>query len=353
MILKYFWYVAAEPQEICRVPMWRTICDQRIVFWRTEDGAPIAFEDRCCHRRMPLSKGTVIGDTLRCHYHGLEFDVTGACTHVPGQSTIPPEAGVRTYPVVERYNWVWIWIGDPALADESKIVPYPWKDSEDWGDKGTHFHVNCDYRLIVDNLLDLSHVGFVHLSTIGNVAVAEDAKIRTFRDEESVTVVRWMVGITPSPNLQKVRGWAPDMAVDRRQIVEWRPPGFIRLSVGTGPGAAGGEEFGFTEFDHPTPLGSFGQRILNDVTPETETTCHYFWSHAYDAKPITDETTGALFRQLLAPFRQDWQVVDMQQRNWDDRPVIDTIQDAGGIATCQIIARIAAAQGASESVPAA
>jgi len=272
--------------------------------------------------------------------------------HVPGQTTVPPDSRVKTYPVLERYDWVWIWIGDPALLDPTQIVPYPWRTSEDWGNKGTHFHVNCDYRLIIDNLLDLSHLGFVHLSTIGTAAVAEDAKIQTFRHENSVTVARWIVNTTPPPSFQKVLGWAPDMVVDRWQIIEWHPPGFVRLSVGSAPDAAEGKDFGFVELDRPTPKGGFGQRNLNAITPETDTTCHYFWSHAYDTKPITDETTDALYRQILTAFREDWEVFEMQQANWDDRPVIDTIQDAGPLAARQITERIAAEQAMTESVAA-
>ena len=123
MFVKNTWYVCAQPEEINRTPMSRTICNENIVFWRKEDGTPLAFEDRCCHRRMPLSKGKLVGDKLECYYHGLQFDEAGKCTHVPGQTTIPPGAEVGTYPIVEKYNWMWIWRGDPALADEDKIVP--------------------------------------------------------------------------------------------------------------------------------------------------------------------------------------------------------------------------------------
>jgi phenylpropionate dioxygenase-like ring-hydroxylating dioxygenase large terminal subunit len=352
MILKNYWYVAAEPHEIGRLPFARTICNEPIVFWRTEDGTPVAFEDRCCHRRMPLSKGAVEGDTLRCHYHGLRFDTTGRCIRIPGQSTIPPGAAVRSYPIRERYNWVWIWIGDPALADDARIVPYPWRTSAEWGDKGTYMHVKSDYRLIVDNLLDLSHLAFVHLSTIGTSAVAEAARIRTFRTPDSVTVARWIVGTTPAPTHQKATGWGPDTIIDRWQIIEWRPPGFVRLSVGGAPGAAEGKEFGFIDLDRPTPAGGFGQRNLNALTPETETTTHYFWSHATDTKPITPERTDAVFRQIVTAFHQDWEVFERQQANWDDRPTIDTVQDAGSIAARQIIAAISAEQCGARAVAA-
>jgi vanillate O-demethylase monooxygenase subunit len=301
---------------------------------------------------MPLHKGALIGDVLRCHYHGLQFDASGKCLRVPGQSTVPPGAHVKTYPIVERYNWVWIWIGDPALADPASIVPYPWKTSADWGDKGTYMHVKADYRLIIDNLLDLTHLAYVHQSTIGNEAVAEAARIRTFREHDSVTVARWTVGKTPPPTYQKAMGWAPDQIVDRWQIIEWRPPGFVRLLTGAAPGAAEGKEFGFIDLFHPIPAGGFGLRNLNAITPETETTTHYFWSQAHDLKPITPEKTDMIYRQIVTAFHQDWEVFEAQQANWDDRPTVDTIQDAGAIAARQIIDRIAAEQGGARAMAA-
>ncbi len=342
MFLKNCWYVAAEPEEIGRKPFPRTICDERVVFWRTEDGAAVAFEDRCCHRRMPLRKGTLVENRLRCHYHGLEFDATGQCVHVPGQTTIPPETFVRAYPVVEKYNWVWIWMGDPALADEDKIIPYPWKTSDEWGDKGTYFHVKCNNMLIVDNLLDLSHLAFVHQSTIGNSAVAEHAITRTLKDDDSVTVARWTVGQNPPPTYQKMGGFAPDQIVDRWQIIEFRAPGAVRLFTGAAPGAAEGEEFGFTDLERDTPAGGFAFHNLNWITPETETTSHYFWSNACDVQPITPELTDAHYNQILKAFRQDWEVFEMQQENWDDDPVIDINVDAGPLAARQMVDRLLA-----------
>ena len=337
MFLRNCWYVAAETDEVTRDPLGRTICNERIVFWRTEDGRLVAFEDRCCHRRMPLRKGRLIGDRLRCHYHGLEFDTTGVCVHVPGQSTIPPGAQVKTYPVAEKYNWIWIWMGDPAMADESTIIPFPWRESDDWGDKGTYFHVNADYRLLIDNLLDQSHLAYVHSTTIGTSAIAERANTRTLKTEDSVTVVRWMVGNPPPPTYRLMMGWGPNDLVDRWAINEFRAPGAVRLLVGAAPGAAQGEDFGFTDLEHPVPADGFGFHNLNFITPETETTCHYFWSNAYNLKPFTDERTELQFQQVVEAFRQDWEVLEMQQRNWDDRPIVNTNVDAGWIAARRMI----------------
>ena len=340
MFLKNTWYVCAQPEEIDRTPMARTICNENIVFWRKENGTPQAFEDRCCHRRMPLSKGKLVGDKLECYYHGLQFDAAGKCTHVPGQTTIPLGAQVRTYPIVEKYNWIWIWMGDPALADENLIVPYPWKTDDDWGDKGTYFYVKCDYKLIIDNLLDLSHLGFVHRSTIGNAAVAEAAKIRTLKDDDSVTVARWTVGQPPAPTYQKMGGWTEDDIVDRWQIIEFQMPGAVRLFTGAAEGRRG-QGIRFYRYRFAGTERWVRVPYLNFVTPETETTTHYFWSNAYqvEGQPVTEEMTEMSYKQIFTAFHQDWEVFNKQQENWDDRPTIDTIQDAGSIAARNMIDR--------------
>lgn len=346
MFLKNCWYVAAQPGEVDRTPFARTICNEPIVFWRTGAGEPVAFEDRCCHRRMPLRKGVTEGDRLRCHYHGLEFDRTGACVRVPGQTTVPPDARVRVFPAVEKYNWIWVWLGDPAEADEDLIIPFPWRVSPDWGDKGAYFHIAADYRLVVDNLLDQSHLAFVHATTIGNSAIAENANIRTIRSEDSVTVARWMVGHPAPPTYRMMLGWDEDFIVDRWAINEFRPPCAVRLLVGAAPDAAGGKEFGFATIDHPEPEGGFAFRNLNFITPETETSCHYFWSNACNLKPITPERTELHFRQVLKAFQQDWEVLELQQANWDDRPIVETNADAGLIAARALIDRFVAAEAA-------
>ena len=347
MFLKNCWYVAAQPGEISRTPFARTICNEPIVFWRTEAGEPVAFEDRCCHRRMPLRKGVTEGDRLRCHNHGLEFDPTGACVRVPGQTTVPPDARVRVFPAVEKYNWIWVWLGDPDEADEELIVPFPWRTSPDWGDKGAYFHIAADYRLVIDNLLDQSHLAFVHATTIGNSAIAEDANIRTIRTDESVTVARWMVGHPAPPTYRMMLDWEDDFIVDRWAINEFRPPCAVRLLVGAAPDAAGGRDFGFATIDHAEPEGGFAFRNLNFITPETETSCHYFWSNACNLKPVTEERTELHFRQVLKAFQQDWEVLELQQSNWDDRPIVATNADAGLIAARALIDKFIAAEAAA------
>ncbi|WP_368730752.1 Rieske 2Fe-2S domain-containing protein, partial [Mycobacterium avium] len=113
------------------------------------------------------------GDTVVCGYHGLKYNAQGRCTFMPSQETINPSAGVRAYPVVERHRFIWLWMGDPALADPLLVPDMHWNHDPAWAGDGKTIHVKCDYRLVVDNLMDLTHETFVHGSSIGNDAVAE------------------------------------------------------------------------------------------------------------------------------------------------------------------------------------
>ncbi|MBM3487823.1 MAG: aromatic ring-hydroxylating dioxygenase subunit alpha [Alphaproteobacteria bacterium] len=341
--LKNRWYTAAMASEVDRQPLARTICNEPIVFYRRENGTPVAIEDRCCHRRMPLSRGTVMGDNLRCHYHGLTFNPSGDCVYVPGQTTVPPGARVKGYPVVERHTFIWIWLGDPALADPATIPDYRWFDAPGWGAKSTRFHVRGDYRLIIDNLMDLSHLAYVHQSTIGNYAVAENANTRVFRHADGVTVVRWIVDQAPPPTYARAGGFTGN--VDRWQIIDWKPPGYVRLFTGAAPGAAAGQPFGFTELETDTPTGGIGLRNLNLITPESETTTHYFWGQAHDVKPVTAERTEAIFQEIYKAFMQDWEVFELQQTTIDRDPASPTVDinaDAGPIACRQLLERLVA-----------
>ena len=221
MFLRNYWYVAASGSDIGRKPFRRIIMNEPVVFYRTEDGTPVALEDRCPHRRLPLSMGKLVGDdVLQCHYHGLRFDRTGACVRVPGQDMIPATARMKTYPVVERYKWLWIWMGDPALADPAKIPDYHWFDDPNWGAKSDYLHAQCNWQLVNDNLLDLTHLAFVHETTIGNMALVEHAAVRVQRTPSGVQVTRWIIDQPAPPAFVKVGGFTGN--VDRWQIIDYR-----------------------------------------------------------------------------------------------------------------------------------
>lgn len=332
MFLRNFWYVAAHDHEVQRQMLFRrTILDQPIVFYRTEQGRPVALEDRCCHRHMPLSNGRLKGDNVECTYHGLLYDPSGACIHVPSQTTIPGEARVRSYPLVERYHWVWIWMGDPALADPDQIEDYHWTDDPDWRAKGERLDLAGNYQLLVDNLLDLTHLQFIHPTTLGTDAVAA-AVVKTEREDRLVRVTRWVLDSPPPPFFQKAGGFAADQHIDRWQIIEFTPPAFVRLDVGGAVAGTGAQQGDRSQ--------GFSMRNLNAITPETAKTTHYFWAQAHDFKIDDPTVTELLFQQVHTAFLEDIAAIGAQQANMDrfpDTPQLDLNQDSGGLQARRIV----------------
>ena len=166
------WYPAAWSHEIQRELSARTICGKDVVLYRRTDGDPVALEDACWHRLLPLSLGRLVGDQVMCGYHGLVFNSAGRCSFMPAQKTINPSACVRAYPVVERHRLVWIWPGDPAAADPAVLPDFHWNDGAEWkGEGGTFYSLECDYRLVIDNLMDLTHETYVHSDSIDRKSV--------------------------------------------------------------------------------------------------------------------------------------------------------------------------------------
>jgi phenylpropionate dioxygenase-like ring-hydroxylating dioxygenase large terminal subunit len=346
MFLRNYWYVAASDSEVGRNPLGRMILGQPVVLFRTEAGTPVALEDRCAHRHLPLSMGKIVGDTLQCHYHGLRYDPTGRCVRIPGQDQIPPSAKVTAYPVAERYRWIWIWMGDPALADPDKITDFHWLQDENWGARSSYLHVKANWQLVVDNLLDLTHLAFVHETTIGNAALAEHATVKVTRAPNNVVVTRWIIDQPAPPTFIKVGRFTGN--VDRWQIIEFAPPAFLRLDVGatpTGTGAPQGQR-----------VNGINMRNLNAITPETETTSHYFWGQAHDFDVKNAEMTNRIFEQIQTAFLEDVEVFSAQQRNLDlmpNAPQLDINADAGVIQARRVLDRLHGEEQAAAHVTAA
>ena len=161
MFLRYGWYTALWSHELKDKPVAKTLLNEKIVLFRNAGGDVGALEDCCCHRAAPLSLGEISGDYLACGYHGLKFDVSRKCVGLPDRSQVPSGARVRSYPVAEKWNVVWIWMGDPAKAEHGKIPDLPWLSEPKWTATPGRLHVKSNYQFIVDNLLDFTHVAYV------------------------------------------------------------------------------------------------------------------------------------------------------------------------------------------------
>ena len=306
MFIRNAWYIAAWDDELGEKPLARRILDEPVVLFRDRDGKAAAIADRCCHRGTPLSLGEVVEGGLQCGYHGMVFDRDGKCVHIPGQDKIPEKAFVPGYPVVERDRFIWIWMGDAAAADTARIIDVPWhRDAEHWGHRHDVIPIKGNYLLMIDNLMDLTHLGYVHKRTVGgNPSQHVDARMETSRTQNGVRFTRWMPSSPPPPTY--VAAWGFKGRVDRWQEFEWVAPSSVLQWTGAkdaGQGALEGDRDGGFQF-----------RIFHGMTPESETSCFYFWAaaNAFSAK---DAKAADDFAAALAlTFDEDKAVVEEQQR---------------------------------------
>jgi len=303
MWLRNCWQVAAFAHEVIGGQLLpRRICDEAIVLFRASDSKAIAFEDRCPHRYAPLSKGTLIGDVLRCGYHGLCYDTTGKCVQIPGQDHIPSKARVRAYPIAERHRLVWIWMGDPERADPALVPDVHWLDDPAWVASDGYHRIEANYRLLNDNLLDLSHETYVHTRTIGHEAVAE-SPIAIKVGERTVRIDKEMPGCTPPPFYQFLGRLKATDRIDRWQRTVYEPPGFIVIDVGVQAQA-----------DVPGSNRVEG-RVINLMTPESASSTHYFWAFARNFRLDEPGVTEFLRANVGRTFDEDKDMLEGQQRN--------------------------------------
>jgi phenylpropionate dioxygenase-like ring-hydroxylating dioxygenase large terminal subunit len=317
MFAKNVWYVAAFSHEIETAPFARKILGRGVVLYRSDDRQVHALEDRCCHRGMPLSRGNMVGDLLQCSYHGLCYDSTGVCVKIPGQDRIPQAAKVQAFVVQEQDGVIWIWMGNAQQADRSKIPRFPLHEDENWLWRGEVVHYRSNHMLVYDNLLDLTHVGYVHTKTIGgNGATHSEAEVEVEHTGDGLTVTRWMKNSVPPPTYLSVVPFPG--RVDRWQSTQFIP-GVIVISVGA-------REAGSAVGEHPEYLAHSFQAI----TPETEESTHYFWTTGVDARRFDMDTLEVKVAQVRQTFDEDREVIEAQfiRRQEDpDRALLDIKSD--------------------------
>lgn len=302
MFLRNSWYVAAWDYEIGQDGLFhRRILNESILLYRTADGSVVALDNRCCHRHAPLSAGRKEGDCVRCMYHGLKYDPTGRCIEVPGQTVVPSVLQVRSYPVLESGRWVWIWMGDPTLADPALIPDTHALDHPDWRGKPGYMHYDANYLLISDNLLDFSHLSYVHAATLGGSERIAETLPKVERLTRGVKVSRHVAN---SPIAPYQAGFANFTGpVNRYWIYEYLVPGILLMDSGSEP-------VDLEKTPGARPLRFKGCQAL---TPESLTTTHYFFMQAHGFALDDESVTLDVYQSIVAAFQEDRRMIEAQQ----------------------------------------
>ena len=310
MFIRNCWYVAGWDKEVPADGfLSRTIINTPVVLWRDAESKVIALVDRCCHRGAKLSMGRKEngGACVRCMYHGLVFDRTGQCIAAPAQDRIPPQAKVQSFPVVERHRWIWIWMGDPEAADPALIPDTQWLDHPAWRSMDGYLHYDVNYLLIADNLLDFSHLPFLHPSTLGGSPDYAAVLPKVERSARGVRLTKWVPNTEPPAYSAKYANYAPGAQVDRWTYYDFIVPGVLLMDTGMMPAGTGGQDA------HRENSVAF--RGCQALTPETENSTHYFFAHAHNFMLDRPDVTAEIHAGVERAFEEDRIMITSQQHN--------------------------------------
>ncbi|WP_207764768.1 aromatic ring-hydroxylating dioxygenase subunit alpha [Hyphococcus luteus] len=342
--LKNCWYAAAYSSEVEDKPFGRMLLGAPVAIYRKTDGSPAALHDRCPHRCAPLSRGAAHGDNIECPYHGLKFSPDGACVYNPHYDEIPRAAQVRSFPAIEKYGFIWIWPGAPENADESLLPDFGFLTRSDYSTVSGYLRVEANYQLIVDNLLDLSHAAYLHPDFVVP-GMSTEARLRgteaeLVRDERSITAKRIRRAQPPNGPTRNIFGF-DDERMDSRSHMQWFPPSLLNFDLGA------------VRTGEPEETGLCIPAV-HAITPETETTSHYFFAQARNVKLDDPKVDEALLNMLDTAFRtQDEPMIEAQQQvllTSDSNEELDRLllrTDAAPIAVRRMLSKLIAEEQSS------
>ncbi|CAE6959445.1 aromatic ring-hydroxylating dioxygenase subunit alpha [Paraburkholderia domus] len=324
------WYVAGRINEFGRQLVERTLLGESVVFYRRTDEKPVALQNRCPHRSFPLAQGALEGDNVRCGYHGLAFDSSGACVDVPTQNVIPPSLCIREYPVVERGPYVWIWMGKADMADESLIPDTSWLWSPDWTFAEDYVSFNANYVGLHENLLDLSHFTYLHPSTLGTPEYAR-TPCEVDADGDRVRISRFVAECDVPPIYEKtgIKG-----KMSRHTVSDFVTPALHHASAVMRDLKEDRERRDFTIY------------ISHFITPATQNSTHYWFAFARDFALTNPEVTRYMGASALKAFREDIHALHEITRMYSLEPQAPSYEihiksDQAGVATRRVLRRLA------------
>ncbi|MEZ2147645.1 aromatic ring-hydroxylating dioxygenase subunit alpha [Bradyrhizobium sp. DN5] len=330
------WYPLTWSRNVTRTLSRHRILGMDLVVYRSEAGGVVALDDVCPHRLAPLSMGKLKGDAIECGYHGMTFGADGRCVRIPGQPMIPPNARVSSYPLREKMGLVWIWPGDPALADPSRIYDLPQYGQNDWhAAEGDALRIETNYLNLADNLCDPAHVSFVHLSTLGNSA-SEDIPVEHTFSEDGVLVWRWIRNAPPIPLFAKYGNFAGN--VDRWHYYDYIAPCIAVIDFGSADAG---------KIVDPADRGR-GLRIFacHFITPVDDHICIDHWLHVRNFALDDADVDQRLHADFRIAFNEDKEILERIEEVAQARPNAKTIRlaiDAAPQRMRRIVERMVAA----------
>ncbi|MDB5836947.1 MAG: aromatic ring-hydroxylating dioxygenase subunit alpha [Caballeronia sp.] len=337
MFLRNAWYVAAWSSEIGDGLHPVMLLGEPVVLYRKPDGTVAALEDACPHRKLPLSMGRLQDGQIECGYHGLTFDCAGTCVRAPGMARIPPAARVRSYPVEERYGLVWIWMGSPQQANADTIFAVEEWDDPAWGmNQGDAMTVACNYLYVTDNLLDPSHVAWVHPSSFGNAA-CESEPLKTTVTDDGVAVSRWMRDVEVAPFYARFVKFSG--RCDRKQHYEVRFPSHAIIKAVFTPSGTGSDE-------GPLHEQVFLMNSYNFMTPIDESNTRYFWFQMRNFDQRDENVSRQFNEDVRHAFEEDRLILTAVHAGMANKrtPNLDLPLDAGPLRFRRSLQRLIEAQ---------
>jgi len=331
------WWVAAAADEVTREPLCRWLLDQRVVLYRTENGAVAALEDRCAHRWAPLSGGQLVGDDIACPYHGFRYNARGICTFVPTQSHVPAALKVKSYPVREYAGFIWLWTGDVAKADPGLLPEIAWAADPAYFVTLRRYNgeLRCNYMLLQENLMDLTHIPYLHAGAYaeyGGWHKAPEVKIT----DRSVTYVQRDSGVPFPCTLVHIEAGKRVNRIDRGTFAS---PACTLIG---------------SEYEDPAPAdgqrGRYNAQVLHCVTPISPGRCHYWNVFAFDFGQEIFKSHEAPAAEWDAIVKQDRTAVEAIQTtidedvNGDRVPKVLVRADAAAVEAQRIVQKMLQAE---------
>jgi len=317
MFIRNAWYAGAWEHELTTDGMLsRKLLGETLLFFRTSEGRVAVMRDRCSHRFAPLSKGRREGDCVRCMYHGLVFDADGKCVEEPGRKGVSPNTDVPAYPAVERDKLVWVWMGEARKADPALIPDCHHHVDPGWRSEPRYAYFKANYLLVLDNLLDFSHLSYVHENSLGGSATIAATRPKVERTAKGVRMTRWYLGEPKfAPYLKGYETFSGP--IDRWNIYHLSTlSNHFSMDSGSAPAGTGAPE---------------GRRVAEAmqfhshqvVTPEDERNTHYFWTYGHNFALDNGALTHALAERVAAGFVEDREMIEAQQGVIDESDPAD------------------------------